>query len=323
MLSERENALRIYSGHEEPEFIPNSMTCYKTIIPSCLKERPVGDRDGKDWFGVYWSWDEKTRGYTADPRIPPVVEELTEWRKFVKIPNLDDLDWDTAAKKDLEGFNREERLLRIFLESGPFERLHSLTGFEEAFIAIYEEPGAFCELMEALTDFRVEEIRQISRAYKPDVILSMDDLASATAPFFSLDMYRSFIKPYEKRIAEAVHETGAYFLYHSCGRMQDFIDDLLEIGVDGFNAVTPCNDQRNLMERYGSRFVVDGGMDSLLINTEGISEERLREEMRKTCDIFGPYKRFIVHPAAFITENRKILLDEADIYGHQFYRQED
>lgn len=112
------------------------------------------------------------------------------------------------------------------------------------------------------------------------------------------------------------------FLYHSCGRMQDFIDDLLEIGVDGFNAVTPCNDQRELMEKYRSHFVVDGGMDSHLINTEGISEERLRKEMRKTCDIFGPYKRFIVHPAAFIMENRKILLDEAEIYGHQFYRQE-
>lgn len=164
MLSERENALRIYSRHGEPEFIPNSMTCYKTIIPSFLKERPAGAQDGRDWFGVYWSWDEKTKGYTADPRIPSVVEELTDWRKCVKIPNLDDLDWDTAAKKDLEGFDRKEKLLRIFLESGPFERLHSLTGFGEAFIAIYEESEAFCELMEELTAFRVEEIRQIGRA---------------------------------------------------------------------------------------------------------------------------------------------------------------
>lgn len=319
MISERENALRIYSGKESPEYIPTSMSCYKTVMPSCMYERPAGFKDGYDWFGVYWAWDEKTKGYTADPRKAYVVPDIAHWKDTVKFPDLGSIDWDAAAKKDLEGFDKNSKLLRIFLESGPFERLHSLTGFEEAFISMYEEPEAFHELMEAITDFRVEEIRHIGKAYHPDVILNMDDLASATAPFFSLEMYREFIKPYEKRIADAIHENGAYFLYHSCGRMQCFIDDLLEIGVDAFNALTPCNDQEEIMKKYGSRIVVDGGMDSILISTEGVSEEELRCEMRRACDIFGPYQRFIVHPAALIPRNREILLDEAEKYGHQFY----
>ena len=302
------------------EYIPTAVSCYKTVIPSGVRERPPWHEDGEDWFGVYWIWDEKTMGHTPDPRRPPVIENICEWDKSLRLPNLDEIDWTSAAKADLEGYDRESSLLRLFLESGPFERLHSLVGFEEALIAMYEEPEAFCGLMSKLTDFRVKLIEYLGSAYRPDVILNMDDLASASAPLFSMDMYRKFIKSYEKRIADAIHAQGAYFLYHSCGRMQDFIDDLLEIGADGLNALTPCNDQKAVMEKYGSRFVVDGGLDSLLISGENTTEEELREEIRRACDIFGPFKRYIIHPASFIPEHKKILLDEAVKYGHTFYK---
>ena len=322
MLSERENATRIYSGKEMPEYVGIAPCCYKNIIPSCIQERPDGNKNGKDWFGVSWVWDEKTKGYTTNPEQTPVVKDICHWKDYVNFPDLKQIDWIGAAKKDLEDYKPDDGLIRIFLESGPFERLYSLTGFEEAFIAMCEEPEVFCELMDALTTFREKEIYYILQAYHPDVILSMNDLASATAPLFSIDMYREMLKPYEKRIAQAVHKGGAYYLYHSCGRMQAFIDDLLEIGVNGFNALTPCNDQKEIMEKYGSSFVVDGGLNSLLISDETASEEELREEVRRAIDIFAPYGRYILHPASFVPRNREILIDEAQKYGSMFYKKQ-
>ena len=65
-----------------------------------------------------------------------------------------------------------------------------------------------------------------------------DNLATDTGPMFSPAAYREFLKPRLKQIIGAIREfTAAKILYHCCGAVHHFIDDLVECGVDAINPV--------------------------------------------------------------------------------------
>lgn len=55
--------------------------------------------------------------------------------------------------------------------NGPFERLHSIIGIEDAFIAFLEEPDAVHDYMEFITEFKIKQLEKMIDHYKIDIIL--------------------------------------------------------------------------------------------------------------------------------------------------------
>ena len=90
-----------------------------------------------------------------------------------------------------------------------------------------------------------------------DIVFFGDDLASQLAPLFSPDIYREIIKPRHARMIAAVKaRADVRVLYHSCGAVTPFIDDLIEIGVDALNPVqVTARDMEpaSLKKRWGER----------------------------------------------------------------------
>lgn len=319
MLSERENALRVILRNGKPEWVPIAERCMWIMIPSVVWERPKGT-GGKDWFGVEWAYDEVTRGHTPMPGVDYLVKDITKWRDSVVFPDLDAIDWEAAAKKDLEGFDRENKLLTVFWESGPFERVHHLLGFEEALSAMYEEPEAYKELTEAVTDWRIDAMTRCFAAYKPDLVFTHDDLGHAHGPFMSLEKYRELIKPSHKRLFEAIHATGTLVLSHSCGCMQQYIDDLIECGVDVFHPIQAgtVNDREEVARKYGGRIVVQSGL-APLIHEPWRTEDELRKEVREVIDLYAPTGSLVLDLAALAPGASEIMLDEAISYGANYW----
>lgn len=319
MLSERENALRVILRNGEPEWVPIAENCMWIMIPSVVWERPKGT-GGFDWFGVDWAYDEETRGHTPRPGVEPLVKDLEHWRDYVTFPDLDAIDWEAAAEEDLKDFDRENKLLTIFWESGPFERMHHLLGFEEAFIAMYEEPELYLEMAQALTDWRIDAMTRCFAAYKPDLVFTHDDLGHAHAGFMSTEKYRELIKPCHKRLFQAIHDAGVLVLSHSCGCMQQYMDDLLEIGVDIFHPIQAgtVNDRDAIAKKFGDKIVVQSGL-APLIHLTSSSEEALRAEVRKTIDTYAPTKSLILDLAALAPGASEIMFDEAVKYGANYW----
>lgn len=321
MLTQRENALRVIKRTEEyPEWIPVAEDCMWIMIPSVVYERPKGE-GGPDWFGCEWAWDEPTRGHTPLPGAEFVVQDITKWREQVTFPDIDAIDWEAAAEKDLKDFDRENKLLTVFWESGPFERSHHLLGFEEAFVAMYEEPEAYKELTEAITDWRIEAMKRCFAAYKPDLVFTHDDLGHAHAPFISIDFYREFIKPCHKRLFEAIHETGTLVLSHSCGCMEQYIGDLLEIGADILHPLQggTVNNQMEVFEKYAGKAVFQSAFDPLIHEAKS-TEEELRAEVRRVVDLFAPSRSLILDCASLGPGATEILYDEAVKYGADYWK---
>jgi hypothetical protein len=302
------------------QWIPVKEDCCLTIIPSAVHDRPtpVGV-DGEDWFGCKWYFLSDVRGYTMNPAESP-LKDITRWTEDVKFPNLDNYDWENSAKTDLKDFNRDEKILSVFQESGPFERLHQLMGFGEAFLAMYEQPDEFLELMDAITDFKVELAKKICEYYKPDLLMTMDDLGCNLGPLLSLDMYREFIKPFDKRVIQAIHEGGAKALYHSCGKMQDFTGDLIEIGADILHPFQGgINDQSAIQKKYGDKVLFEDCLDNAVIHDPKATEAQLRCEIRRVIDVFGSKRNYVMNTSALTKERQQILVDEARTYGRTFY----
>ena len=283
----------------------------KVVIPAPDRDRPDNCRDGYDWFGCYWRFDNQTQGYVQPLDRPFPLTDLCKWREQVKFPDLDALDWEEGSRKDLEGHDASKYLLQIRTESGPFERLHQLYGFENAFIAMYDEPEAFLELMGALADFRIRLFRKIAQYYPADLMLTMDDLGSSRGPLMSLDMYRRFIKPFDARIIQALRDLGVFVVYHSCGSMEAFIPDIIEMGADIINPLQGgINDQKSVEAEYGDRIIVSNGLDNI-VHLPSTTEDELRAEVRRVMDIFWEKKNLIVLPNSYVPGYPDIILDEA------------
>ena len=246
------------------------------------------------------------------------IPDITKWQEYLIVPDFDAIDFSAAAEKDMAQVDRENTLVNIMMESGPFERAIALLSMEEALAAMYEEPECFSALLTKLTDIRVELIDRIAAAYKPDIILQMDDLGSERAPLISVDLYRKLIKPCHIRQSEAIHRNGCIHLQHSCGRMAEFIEDLLEVGVDMIHPLQDCNDHAACLRKYGDRVTFYGCTGRVKTRPDA-SPEEVRADIRRVCDTFGPYRNFIVQTGCGTRALTAEQQDELARYGREIY----
>ena len=318
-LSERENVLRAMARSGRPEWVPVANDAICTIVSSETRERPPFGQSGKDWFGCSWVWDEMCMGFAPDLHQPFLVEDIADWRGLVSFPDLDSIDWEAAAARDMEGVDRDAKAVRILMESGPLERSHHILGFEGAFMAMYDAPEEYKALVDAIADYKVSLAHRLIDAYRPDDVFFQDDLGHSKGPMISLGTYREFIKPAHMRISEAIRSHGVTHTHHSCGCMEMFIDDLIDAGVQILNPLQPCNDWKMVAERYSDRLSFEVGADFCLAR-EGSTEEEIRAEVRGIIDVFGPGGNLLVtaFPSnAACLGKMDIVLDEARAYGRR------
>ena len=64
------------------------------------------------------------------------------------------------------------------------------------------------------------------------------------------------------RIIEPALEKGIPVLFHSDGKIDDIVEDLIEMGIDCLNPMDPYSiDYREYKKRYGSKLSLFGNMD--------------------------------------------------------------
>jgi uroporphyrinogen decarboxylase len=156
-----------------------------------------------------------------------------------------------------------------------------------------------------------------------DVHFAADDLAGQNSPLVSPALWRSLIKPRQARIMATIKaHTKAPVFYHTCGAVTDFLDDLIDIGVDILNPVQVSAkgmDSAGLKKRYGSRLAFwGGGCDTQHILPFGTPAE-VRAEVRRRIADLAPGGGFVFNPVHNIQpnvppENIVAMFDEARKY---------
>lgn len=257
MLTPRENALEVINWGN-PEYVPFKPECNPFILtPSGMIEEPWAG--GVDAFGVKWI-------ATKEGSLPEpgkfMFDDIAEWRNYVKIPDLDQYDFKAMAEKDLARIDRNEKLINVIAPCGLFERLISFMGFENGLSALLEDPESCMDFFHEMAKFKVDFINRVIDAYQPDMITYADDLAHARGLFMSPETYRTVLKPYHKMIADAITSRGVIFCQHMCGKCEDLVDDLVEMGCKLWNNAQTLNDIAGILQKYKGKLAIEGGWDS-------------------------------------------------------------
>lgn len=288
-ISEKENLLRYYR-HERPERMAN-LSCYFKVHPARgYRERPIFKNgvtdDPKDWFGVEYIFEPGVGAAMPDPSKPKILTDITKWREQVVFPDLDNMDWETAAAMDhVAELDRENKVIVALVQCGIYERMHALMGMEDACMAFLEEPEDTRDFLNAIGDYKYKLFERIIRYYKPDIIRQHDDYGSQISMQMSPAVWRDMIKPITKRLVELCHANGVAYEQHSCGMIEDIIPDFVEIGIDSWQGMH-INDVQKLQQMTKGRLVYHMALDIQRYRVEDatgrLDEEKLRADVRKT-----------------------------------------
>lgn len=310
MLTPRENYLNLYL-HKPTQYVPCTMTD-GTILgfgPTngpWIEKGPEGG--GYDGFGVRWVTPESGNSAAIPAPNEFLMEDITEWEDVVKFPDLDAFDWENASKKELENVDRSKSLVEFGVGNGCFERLAALMGFENCLISLAMEPEACQAFFDKLTDYQIEYIKYIKKYYNPDIINYYDDIATERGLFMSPKTYRELIKPYHKKVYDAIHEMGMYVMQHTCGKAEDLVEDFIEIGVDVWCSVQPTNDIETLIQKYGDKIGFAGGFDSNgPVAAQTATPDMIVAEARRCVDQYGQYHKSFALFGFFINYDPQIV----------------
>jgi hypothetical protein len=286
MLTVKENFLRTLGG-EEPEYVP-LVNLFWSIRPSVL----TGDRGpkgGKDIFGVEWV----VEGSAIEAAIPKpgdfILDDIRKWRDVIKFPDFSGVDWDALAKKELENRNPDEPLGGRTTAGGFFQSVMNFMGFTEGLIACVEEPEEVKALINYLCDNYLGLSDQFLQAYKPDFMYFADDIASERSPFVSLETFRDIFEPVWRRYIKFFKDRGLLAMHHNCGHVELFLDDIVDMGFNGWEPAQRTNDLVGIKKKYNSKLMISGALDQRKwLPHIDISEEEIRAHVKMVMDELAP-----------------------------------
>lgn len=235
-ISPAENLLRYYRG-EDYEWIPDLSSDSLDITPDCIPDVTASSyTGGLDAFGV--KWIPVGDGSMLPAFVEPgflLLEDIADWRDL-EWPDVDAWDWEGYGKVFRENHRDDDRLRRGTLLSGYFERLISIMTFENAAMALVEDPESVTEFFDKLTELNLKIMDHYFDDFGCQAFLIHDDWSAQRSPFFSLKTAMELIAPQIKKLADHAHARGAIFTLHSCGNGVDLIPAFKASGIDAWQA---------------------------------------------------------------------------------------
>lgn len=326
MITPKEN-YALAMSHQPAEWVPiRSVDCKNAGHEIWLEK---GDpRREYDVFGVRWLRPEAGSGEpVTDPNQHLLTADtICDWEDILTEPNIDDCDFQAYADAMNARVDRDRIAIDFCSVSGPYERLAAFMGFEEALIAMVEEPEACRALCEWIVDYKIKVIERVAETYKPDYWTNFDDTATQLNLFMSAETYREVIKEPTRRYYQAVRDAGIVPITHCCGHAEAIIEDMIDEGAEAWSSVQPCNDIETLLQKYGDKFTIIGGFDSTgLPGSTDATDEDIERDVRRCIDVYGKYKSYIFQgfrmanssdPEDVMREMRRIR-EPASRYAHE------
>jgi uroporphyrinogen decarboxylase len=166
---------------------------------------------------------------------------------------------DDALYAEAERFaaNKGDYALCLSTRAGVFPTMLGL-GLEAFSVALFEDRPFVETVLDRYFDWSAAVVTRIC-AMGFDFLVTTDDMAFKTAPFFSPGVLREVIMPRYRRLAERI---TVPWVIHSDGNIGPFVDDLLTLGIAALNPVEEgAMDIRAIKRRYGRRLCLIGNVD--------------------------------------------------------------
>jgi uroporphyrinogen decarboxylase len=178
-----------------------------------------------------------------------------------------------------------------------FERLHCLRGMENALADFYTNEREVSRLLDALTEFLIELIRNWSQT-SVSAIFPTDDWGSQTSLLVSPEMWRKYFRSRYRKVFDEIHRCGKDVFFHSCGNVTAIVPELIDLGVDVLDPLQPAAmDLGALAKQFGGRVAFCGGVDDQRL--EDYTPPEVKDAVHQAIETLGrPFgNSYVVAPA--------------------------
>lgn len=343
-ISPKDNFLKIaYGGH--PEYVPYftmmggdylGEVADVTINPKIF-ESTQHIPGGKDMWGVPYASGESTNATMPDTRFT-LLEDIENWKNVIKAPKgpkVNEIDWEAMYKSDLaaSGIDRTQTAVKTGPGFMPFQILVAMMGFTDGLMALATSPEDVSEMLNTMVDYIEPYFNKYIDVYKPDLWYLLDDTCAKLSPFFSVATYREVFKPIYERLAKPANDRGIPIIFHNCGKIEPFVQEMVDFGVAIIEPTQEVNDILMLKDKFKGKCGFVGGWDwceRIPLSYPEYDEEEMRQGVRDVIDKYAPgggwsimcgVDTYIGDTA--VDELRRILRDECHWYGRKVYGYKD
>jgi len=156
-------------------------------------------------------------------------------------------------------------------------------GFEDTLCNLYEEPEAMHDLINAIKDFKLSQLKLIKENLNPDVLMFHDDWGSKYNLFMSPELWREFYKEPYREIYKYIKDSGMIAMHHADSYCQPIVKDMVELGIDIWEGVLPSNDIQQIKKDTDYKLILMGGIDASVVDKKDWTEEVVRAEVARAC----------------------------------------
>lgn len=281
---------------------------------------PVEVIEDNDDVFKYQDIDGVIRLYLKETGVVPcgwkwLIKDRASWEKIkeerLSLNNIRDRlpsDW---AEKVKEYNNRDYALGFGGMPFGFFGTLSHLIGYEELFVAYYEEPELVHDIMDSFTNIWIAVLAEVLKDVKLDFIQIWEDISYGSGSMISKGLIREFMLPYYKRLTGFAKENDIDVIFvDTDGNCWDIISLFVEGGA---TAMFP--------------FEVHAGMDVLKVREAfpklaicgGINKSDISLGKEKIDEILEPVKMMLKY-GGYVPHGDHLIPPEVHFKEFEYYR---
>lgn len=298
-MTTRERFERMYQ-HREADRVPMLGGPWGTTLERWRREGMPAEVDFADYFGLdhvvgvggdispryearvveeteeyiitFDAWGTTSKNWKHASSTPHwlgrTIVDRTTWEQAKARMDIgrDRVDWD-GLRTHYAGWREKGWWITGGLFFG-FDVTHArVVGTERLLTLMADDPELVRDMFEFELDCSLKVLEMIwDEGYTFDAIFWCDDMGYRNGTFFSVPMYRELLRPAQQRAIEWAHARGIVAHLHSCGNINAFVPELVDIGLDGLNPleVKAGMDPLALKQQYGDRLVLHGGINAML-----------------------------------------------------------
>ncbi len=234
--------------------------------------------------------DKYGRGYLlSDNGMPAVVKAAVTnaagFDRYDMVARLEDSDFDGVRFVQERLGSERAHALNI---NGPFQEAWNVTGgLDKLLYAFIADPDYAHGALRCATDFLLAVVTKAAEL-EIDFLMVDGDLCGNDWPLMSPEHWQEYIVPRKREIVARAHSLGLRIVKHSDGQVWSILDDIIEIGFDGFHPVQPqCMDLEQVKWHTFGKIPIFGNVDCLDLLVFGTPDE-VTAETKRVIQVASP-----------------------------------
>jgi len=261
--------------------------------PSAWSAEKISDKVYKDEWGTTFEKDDAAWPIDAPVGFPlQGREDLAHYTPPDPLAagRLDEIHQAVAINQALG----DKAVAILGGVTGPLTVSWFLTGYENICLKLYDDPQFLEDLAAISVDFCLKAVSRMAKAGVDAMILS-DDYGASAQGLIRSTHFKAIYKPALKKIVDCIKAQNLPVFMHCCGRIYDYLDDLVEIGIDAYHPLqrTAGMDLARVKQEYGDRICLIGNIDSSRTLPFG-SMAQIEAETREALRIAAPGYGYIL-----------------------------